>query len=205
MMKRLILFLLIVFIVSGLAKAQDVDVQHVDTVAVDDDDMLLPEERAAMNAPIINATIAGEWCYNKPSVQARGTSFVGKLGKPIAKSKLKKKLDKAFKKLKIGKRWNSLTLSPDGQWALDVVGMKMKGKYTYDPAAGQLTLKWHGVPLRSVVKRDGKRMHLLFDTDHLLSLLRIIGGFSSSETLKALSFLSDNFDDVMVGFELKQK
>ena len=45
-----------------------------------------------------NRLIAGTWQYDKPSVNAQGTSVLGKLGKPLAKSKLKKKLDKAFKK-----------------------------------------------------------------------------------------------------------
>ena len=58
--------------------------------------------------------VAGTWQYDKPYVHADGSSLIGKLGKPIAKSKLKKNLDKAFKKLKIKKRWNSLTLR---KWA----------------------------------------------------------------------------------------
>ena len=49
--------------------------------------------------------VAGEWHYKKPYVHADGSSFIGKLGKPIAKSKLKKNLGKAYKKLKIKKKF----------------------------------------------------------------------------------------------------
>lgn len=182
--------------------AQDVAIAEVDSLY--QDDMLLPEEREVLNAEVFNATIAGTWHYDKPSVQAQGASVIGKLGKPIAKSKLKKKLNKAFKKLKINKRWNSLTLTPQGHWTINIAGVNMGGDYTYNPQEDRITLKWHGIPMSSKILRDGKRLHILFDTDHLLNVLRIISGFSHSETLKAIAFLSQNYSDVMVGFELKQ-
>ena len=37
------------------------------------------------------ALLVDEWHYDKPVVEVRGTSVLGKLGKPLAKSKLKKK------------------------------------------------------------------------------------------------------------------
>ena len=55
------------------------------------------------------------------------------------------------------------------------------------------------------LKRDGKKkLHLTFDADKLLSLLTLAGNFTDSSTIKALSFLMDHYDDVMLGFELKK-
>ena len=34
-------------------------------------------------------------------------------------------------------------------------------------------------------------------------ILHLLSGLSHSQTLKSLSFLSQNFSDVMVGFEMK--
>ena len=54
------------------------------------DSLEAPSEEALMAAHMAaNATIAGTWKFNGPSVDARGSSFVSRLGKPIAKSKLK--------------------------------------------------------------------------------------------------------------------
>ena len=195
-------FFFVALAVAFTTTAQDVpdldDIIADSLVVTDTIDALIPD------VALVNAVVAGTWHYDKPSVQAQGSSVIGKLGKPFAKSKLKKKLNKAFKKLKINKRWNSLTLTPDGHWTINVAGVNMGGSYSYNPTKEQLTLKWHGLPLKSQVYRDGKHLHLLFDTDHLLNLLRIISGFSHSETLKALAFLSQNYSDVMVGFDLKQ-
>ncbi|MBO7609092.1 MAG: DUF4923 family protein [Muribaculaceae bacterium] len=203
MKMRFLLLMAIAMMVFANAAAQDEPIVMPDTLA--QDDMLLPEEREALIAVEVNKAVAGIWQYDKPSVQAQGSSVLGKLGKPIAKSKLKKKLDKAFKKLKIKKRFSSLELTPEGIWTMNVAGVKMSGKYTYEPESERLTLKWHGVPMSSMVHRDGKHLHMLFDTDQLLNVLRIISGFSSNETLKAIALLSKNYYDVRVGFDLKPK
>lgn len=149
------------------------------------------------------ALVAGTWHYSAPAVHAQGSSLVGKLGKPIAKSKLKKKLNKAFNKLKIKKRWQALELTAQGKWHLSVTGLSMGGNYTFDPLTSRLTLKWHGIPLHAQALREGDHLHLLLDTDRLLTLLRWVSGISHNDTLKAIAFLSSNYHDVKVGFDLK--
>ena len=107
------------------------------------------------------------------------------------------------KKLKLKSRWNSMTLTDDGAWEMRVLGLPLKGRYTYEPSDDRLTLKWNGIPLKSHVHRDGKKLYIAFDTDRLLMILHLLSGLSHSQTLKSLSFLSQNFSDVMVGFEMK--
>lgn len=203
-MKIRLVNILILVMVIGVAPAV---AQEVDTIAYfDPGEVLVVEDDSAEIAHLAACRqVAGNWEYSKPYVHADGASIIGKLGKPIAKSKLKKKLDKAFKKLKIKNRWNSMSLSADGQWEMRLMGIPMRGRYTYDPAAQNLTLRWNGIPLKSHTYRDGKKLYVAFDTDRLLMLMHVLSGLSHSETLKALSFLSQNFSNVMVGFEMKRK
>lgn len=147
--------------------------------------------------------VAGTWQYSKPYVHAQGTTLMGKLGKPIAKSKLKKKLDKAYKKLKINKGWSYMILDSDGTWQMKILGATLGGKYTYDPENETLTLKYHGVPLKSHAHRDGKKLYLAFDADRLIAILRIVGSISHSNSLKAITTLANNYSNVMLGFEMK--
>ena len=67
-----------------------------------------------------------------------------------------------------------------------------------------MALKWQGSPLRANLKRDGKKLHITFEADKLISLITLMGRFSDSSTIKALTQLLDNYEDVMVGFELKK-
>ena len=108
-MKHIIHHILAVFLVMGLS----LNVHAQDSIAYFDPAQVLEVEDDTVEIARLAAcqVVAGEWQYSKPYVHAQGTSIVGKLGKPIAKSKLKKNLDKAFKRLKIKNRWNSMTLS----------------------------------------------------------------------------------------------
>ena len=211
-----ILISLIAICSSQAIVAQDADTTSVsnqvqklvaesDTIAYFDPEQLFTVEEDTTEIARLKACkmVAGQWVYSKPYVHADGSSFIGKLGKPIAKSKLKKNLDKAYKKLKLKSRWNSMTLTDDGAWEMRVLGLPLKGRYTYEPSDERLTLKWNGIPLKSYVHRDGKKLYIAFDTDRLLMILHLLSGLSHSQTLKSLSFLSQNFSDVMVGFEMK--
>ena len=153
----------------------------------------------------INATIKGQWTYNAPSVDVSGRSFLDGLGKPIAKSKLKKKLKNAYKKIGLYKVRPQFTFNEDGTCSISMLGASLKGTYNYNPDQEKITFKWHGVPLTARLKRDGKKkLQLTFDADKLLSLFSLLSKVSNNSALKALSFLMDHYDDVMVGFELKK-
>lgn len=190
--------------------------QTPDTTRIEDAPLMsdsLPCVRDSLQAPSeqelaaqltqVNAPLTGKWLYDEPSVDAKGTGFVSKLGKPIAKSKLKKGLKKAYNKLKLKKRWTSLTLTAGGKWTLRLVGQNVSGDYTFDAQSGRLEFRWHGVPIVAHARRDGKDLHLLFDADKLLNMMRLLGKLKKSDTLKSLTKLSNNYRDVMVGFKLK--
>ena len=195
------IFLFLILAAVGL----NMQAQDVDTIAYFDPEQVLVVEDDTVEMARLEACkqVAGTWQYSKPYVHADGYSVIGKLGKPIAKSKLKKGLDKAFKKLKIKNRWDSMVLTEDGAFEMRILGLPLKGKYDYDPVQQTFTLRYKGIPLKSHVHRDGKKLYIAFDTDRLLVILHFISGMSHSATLKSLSFLSQNYRNVMVGFELK--
>ena len=149
--------------IVGCATVAAQDVTH--TLFSPDSVFTLTDEDIEQDRIEANRLIAGTWQYDKPSVQAQGTSFIGKLGKPLAQSKLKSKLGKAFKKLKINKRWDSLTLTEDGRWIMPIAGKGMSGDYSYSPTKGSITLKWHMMSITALVRRDGKNLHLCFDSE----------------------------------------
>ncbi|MBR5726782.1 MAG: DUF4923 family protein [Muribaculaceae bacterium] len=154
---------------------------------------------------MVNRAISGTWKYNGPSVGVSGKNLLAGVAKPIAKSKLKKKLKKAFKKIGLDKVRPEFSFNPDGTCSIGVMGTKLKGNYNYNPDTESISIKWHGVPLNAKLHRDGKKkLHLTFDADRLLKLISLMGHFSDSTAIKALSTLLDNYDDVMVGFELKK-
>lgn len=165
----------------------------------------LTEEDIARETLKINQMLSGEWKYNAPSVGVSGKNVIAGIAKPLAKGKMKKKLKKAFKSVGIEKARPSFEFNEDGTCAISMMGAKIKGSYNYNPATEKVTFKWHGVPLTANLKRDGKKkLHMTFEADKLISLITLMGRFSDSSTIKALTKLLDNYEDVMVGFELKR-
>ena len=185
-------------LVVTMASAQDTTtLLHPDSVFTITDDEVQQVRTEA------NRLIAGEWKYDGACVEAKSSSLVAKVAKPIAKSKIKKKLEKAFKKIKLKKKETRLTLHEDGTFAMKIIGPEIKGKYEYVPEQEQLTLKWLGIKLNARLKHDGKKIHLLFDVDKFLTLMKFASGFSNSKTMQQVAFLSENFDDMQVGMTFK--
>ena len=172
---------------------------HPDKVfTISDDDIINETWR-------VNQAISGTWKYNGPSVGVSGKNLLAGVAKPFAKSKLKGKLKKAYKKVGLDKVRPEFAFSPDGTCTMTLMGKSLKGNYNYNPDLETISPKWHGLPLNASLRRDGKKkLHLTFDADKLLSLISFMGRFSDSSTIKALSTLLDNYEDVMVGFELKK-
>lgn len=181
---------------STAAGSRDLHPDEVFTVTQED---IVRETRQ------INSMLSGEWKYNGPSVGVSGKNLLAGVAKPLAKSKIKKKLKNAYKKIGLEKARPQFAFYENGDCYIRMMGLNLKGSYNYNPDQEKITMKWHGIPLSASLKRDGKKkLHLTFDADKLLTLLRLVGRFSDSSTMKALSTLMDNYKDVMFGFELKK-
>jgi hypothetical protein len=153
----------------------------------------------------INRALQGEWKYNGPSVGMSGRNMLSGIAKPIAKSKLKKKLKNAFKQIGLDKARPQFEFDVDGSCSVKMFGMGLKGTYNYNPTTEKISFKWHGIPMSAQLKRDGKKkLHLTFEADKFLKLLSLASRFSDSSSIKAIGKLLDNYEDIMVGFELKR-
>jgi len=200
-MRRLATILCAMLLLASCAAKKNAasDRLHPDQVFTITEDDIARETRQ------INGLIQGEWTYKGPSVDVSGRNLLAGIGKPIAKGKLKKKIKEAFKKIGLDKARPQFTFNVDGTCSIKLLGKSIKGTYNYNPDLDKLSIKWHGVPVNARLKRDGKKkLHITFDADKLLSLLSLASNFSDSSAIKALTMLMDNYEDVMVGFELKK-
>lgn len=203
-MRRILTILCALALLSSCATTRNSNAGNNGTLHPNDV-FTVTEEDIARETRQINNTISGQWTYSAPSVDVSGKNLLAGMGKPIAKGKLKKKLKNAYKKIGLDKARPQFTFNQDGTCAVSLLGMSMKGSYNYNPSDEKITLKWRGIPMTARLKRDGKKkLHLTFDADKLLSLLSLASKVSDNSALKALSFLLDNYQDVMVGFEMKK-
>lgn len=152
-----------------------------------------------------NRLIVGCWRYDGPSVDAKSKGLLAGVVKPVAKGKLARKLKKAFKKIHLTKNNTTFRMREDGTCSISLLGHDVNGTYSYNPDDESIQFRWLRVPFTArLVHNKKNEMSITFDTDRLLALFKLLTAVSGNSTLKALTFLSDNYDDVMVGFKLKK-
>ena len=200
-MKKILTLLCVVAFISSCSTTRN---QASEKGLHPDQVFTVTEDDIARETWLINNAIKGEWNYSGPSVEISGRNMLAGIGKPITKGKLKRKLKSAYKKIGLTKIKPQFSFNNDGTCAVQLLGHNLKGTYNYNPDQEKITFKWHGVPLTAHLKHSGKKLHLTFDADKLLTLISLTSRLSDNSAIKALAKLVENYDDVMVGFELKK-
>ena len=101
------------------------------------------------------------------------------------------------------------TFNEDKTCSYTIKGKTTKGTYEFDAEAKTITIKTGklGVKVTANVVTLGSNMSFLFDADKILSVVKTITGATSSlnKTASAANKLLEQFDGMMVGFELKKQ
>ena len=180
--------------------------QQADTAVLSPDQVFtLSPSHIVQETRQANRRIVGSWHYDGPSVDAKSKGLLAGVVKPVAKGKLARKLKKAFKKIHLTKNNTTFRMREDGTCSISLLGHDVNGTYSYNPDDESIQFRWLRVPFTArLVHKKKNEMSITFDTDRLLALFKLLTAVSGNSTLKALAFLSDNYDDVMVGFKLKK-
>ena len=114
-------------------------------------------------------------------------------------------LDEQLSKVGIKAGQMNFTFNADSTFTSTVGKKTLKGTYSYDASAKQVDLKFLKLlNLHAKVNCSSSSLELLFNSDKLLKLLAFIGSKSNSTALKTVSSLADNYDGMMLGFELSK-
>lgn len=147
--------------------------------------------------------MTGTWSYKSPAVEFESENLLMKAGGAAAASMAENKLDEQLCKIGIKDGQMSFTFNADSTFTSKVGKKTLKGTYSYDPSTKQVDLKYlRLINLHAKVNCNSNSLELLFNSDKLLKLMAFIGSKSSSTALKAVSSLADNYDGMMLGFEL---
>ena len=88
-------------------------------------------------------------------------------------------------------------------------GKKVEGTYVFDPEAKTITIQAGRLKVKTVahVVTLGSNMSFVFDADKIFSVVKTITGVTSGLNASAstINKLLEEFDGMMVGFELKKQ
>ena len=148
----------------------------------------------------------GTWSYKGSAIEFESDNLLKKAGGMAAASAAETKLDEQLSKVGIKPGQVSFTFKADSTFTTKVANKSMPGKYSYNAATQQLTLKY-----ARVINMDAKlaytssKMDLLFNSDKLLALVVFLSKQTNNATLSAISSVADSYDGMMVGLELEKE
>lgn len=147
--------------------------------------------------------MTGTWNYKGSAVEFESENLLMKAGGAAAATMAESKLNEQLSKFGIKKGQMSFTFNADSTFTSTVGTKKLQGTYSYNAATKQVDLKYlRLLNLHAKVNCSSNSLELLFNSDKLLKLMAFIGSKSSSTALKTVSSLADNYDGMMLGFEL---
>ena len=152
-------------------------------------------------------SIIGTWDYVCPDCQLKGDDLLKNIGGDAAGAEVEKKMEPIY--AKAGLNTIQYTFNEDKTCSYTIKGKTTKGTYEFDAEAKTITIKTGklGVKVTANVVTLGSNMSFLFDADKILSVVKTITGATSSlnKTASAANKLLEQFDGMMVGFELKKQ
>ena len=152
-------------------------------------------------------SIIGTWDYVGPDCQLKGDDLLKNIGGDAAGAEVEKKMEPIY--AKAGLNTIQYTFNEDKTCSYTIKGKTTKGTYEFDTEAKTITIKTGklGVKVTANVVTLGSNMSFLFDADKILSVVKTITGATSSlnKTASAANKLLEQFDGMMVGFELKKQ
>ena len=143
--------------------------------------------------------MTGTWSYKGSAVEFESDNLLMKAGGAAAATMAENKLNEQLSKIGIKDGQMSCTFT-------STVGKKtLKGTYSYNASTKQVDLKYLKLlNLHAKVNCSSSSLELLFNSDKLLKLMAFIGSKSSSTALKTVSSLAENYDGMMLGFQLSK-
>lgn len=164
---------------------------------------------AVVDAKVSAADLQGGWTYKKPACELSSDNLLKGAGGSVIASQLENKLEDLCTKAGITEGKFGYTFNADSTFTNTLPkGKPLAGTYSYNPDTQTITLHYGKGKLAKLssleahVSKSGDTVSLLFNADKLMKLLSLVSSVTKSASLKAVNQLAEQYDDVLLGFEL---
>lgn len=155
-------------------------------------------------------TIQGTWTYVNPALQLKGDNALKNIAGSVASSEIEKKMKEYCAKVGIVEGMFNYVFNGDSTFSNALKNKQLKGTYALNADEGTITLNYNLggklkiTTLTAHVVLSDDQLTLLFNADKLLGFLSKISSVSNNSTLQTLNKLAEQYDGMMLGFELKK-
>ena len=152
-------------------------------------------------------SLIGTWSYVGPDCQLKGDDILKNIGGIAAGEEVEKKMEALY--VKTGLNTIQYTFNEDNTCSYTIKGKKIEGTYEFNPEAKTVTITTgrFGVKTVANVVTLGSNMSFVFDANKIFSVVKTITGVASTvnTSASAINQLIEQFDGMMIGFELKKQ
>ena len=152
-------------------------------------------------------SLIGTGVYVGPDCQLKGDDLLKNIGGDAAGVEIEKKMVPIYEKA--GLNTIQYTFNEDKTCSYTIKGKKVEGTYEFDAEAKTVTIVAGKLKVKTTahIVTLGSNMSFVFDADKILSVVKTITGVTSglNKSASAVNKLLEQFDGMMVGFELKKQ
>lgn len=147
-------------------------------------------------------SVVGTWNYSAPECRFESENLLAQAGGEAVSARIEDKVKPIYQKL--GLESSVFAFNEDGTYRLALKKRTLNGTYVFDREEKTITMTNKlGVSLKAQVVVTGKTMYLLFKADKLMAALKVLTSVTSKNG-SAVSSLAQNYDGLLLGFELKK-
>ena len=154
------------------------------------------------------AGLAGTWKYSAPACKFESSDFLKSAGGEVVAASLKTKLATYYTKAGITPSRVSFAFA-DTTFVMKYGNAKLNGHIVKEEESGRFVVTFTAVGgyipimvMDAVINKNGNTLEMLFDVDRFVKVLTTIASKSQSSTLKSVGGLLDEYEGVLMGFEL---
>lgn len=159
--------------------------------------------------------LQGTWTYVNPALQLKSDNALKKVTGSVAATEAEKKMKEYCAKVGIVEGIFNYTFNADSTFTSQLKKGSLKGSYTFDVEAKTITFNYSLLgkskkatsgltSLTAQVVLQSDRLTLLFNADKLLKFLSTVSTLTGSSSLQAVNKLAEQYDGMLMGFDLKK-
>jgi hypothetical protein len=151
--------------------------------------------------------ITGKWMYQGAACNFESDNILQRMGGAVAAGQVEKQFDEYLAKLGIKAGAGTFVFNADKTYSASLGKAKMSGEYALNEATGIITLTYlnGAAEIHAAIAKSNNEMKLLFDADNLLKFLKAASSTTNNSTLKAIVAITDAYDGVQLGINLKKQ
>ena len=153
---------------------------------------------------VTERNLIATWTYDEPGVAFTSNNVLVKAGGELAAAQAKDKLKSYFQQAGIKQSNTQFTFTNDKKFTGKLYGQSFNGTWTFNSKTQQVVLKTMLLTIPVYVKKTATGMSFLFESQKLLALAQKVAKLSSNEALQTLGTLSQNYDGIRMGFDMKK-